>query len=261
MIAELTANLPLWILFALFCVGALAGFVDTLAGGGGMLTVPALLISGLPPDAALSTNKLQSSFGTCYAAWYFIRRGHLPFRHLLPAIAACAIGSALGTIVVHILPKDWLMNAIPILLLVVAAIFIFMPALGEVEQEARLPISAFLLTALAPIGFYDGFLGPGTGSFFLLSLIALRGYTLQRATIEAKLYNGTTNLVALFIFMLGGKIVWLVGLAMALGQLIGARIASAMILSKGNKLIRPMVITMSVLMSLYLIAKRLVSFM
>lgn len=255
MIVELTGNLSLWILLALLAVGSLAGFVDTLAGGGGMLTVPALLISGLPPDAALSTNKLQSSFGTCYAAWYFIRRGHLNFRKLLPGIIACAIGSALGSAVVQILPKDWLSSVIPVLLIVVAAIFIFIPALGEVEQEARLPMSAFLIGALAPIGFYDGFLGPGTGSFILLSLIALRGYTLQHATIEAKLYNGTTNLVALFIFMLGGKIIWLVGFAMAAGQLIGARIASGMILSKGNKLIRPMVITMSVLMSLYLIGK------
>lgn len=260
MITEFAANLPFWILLALFCVGALAGFVDTLAGGGGMLTVPALLISGLPPDAALSTNKLQSSFGTCFAAWYFIRKGHLSFRSLLPAILACAFGSAVGSALVHILPKDWLMNVIPLLLLVVAAIFIFMPALGEVEQEARLSINAFFITALMPIGFYDGFLGPGTGSFFLLSLITLRGYTLQQATIEAKLYNGTTNLTALFIFLLGGKIVWLVGFTMALGQLIGARIASGMILSKGNKLIRPMVITMSVLMSLYLIGKRVISF-
>lgn len=255
MITEMTTNLPLWIFFALFCVGALAGFVDTLAGGGGMLTIPALLIAGLPPDNALSTNKLQGSFGTLYAAWYFIKRGHLNFRRLLPVVIACAIGAILGSTAVQLLPKDWLNNVIPLLLIAVAAVFIFMPALGEVEQEARLPLNTFLLAAAAPIGFYDGFLGPGTGSFFLLALITLRGLTLQNATIEAKLYNATTNLAALFIFILGGKILWLVGFAMAGGQLIGARIASGMILSKGNKLIRPMVITMSVLMSLYLMAR------
>lgn len=237
------------ILLLLFMAATLAGFVDTLAGGGGMLTLPSLLLAGLPPDAALATNKLQGSFGTVAATWYFVRRGQIRFSIIWPGILASAIGAALGTVTVQILPKDWLQTAIPALIFAVALIFVFMPKLGEVSGAARWPMLLFAAAAVLPIGFYDGFIGPGTGSFFLLALIALRGKMLSDATIEAKAYNATTNLVSLFVFMLGGKIVWIAGFAMAGGQIIGARIASAMIVSKGNRIIRPMVIVMSMIMS------------
>ena len=237
------------VLFILFAVGALAGFVDTLAGGGGMLTLPALMLSGLPPDAALATNKLQGSFGTVAATWYFVRRGQIQFARIWPGIVASGIGAALGTFIVQILPKDWLQTVIPALLFAVALVFIFMPKLGEVSREARWSMMLFSVAVAMPIGFYDGFIGPGTGSFFLLALIALRGKILSDATIEAKAYNATTNLVSLLVFLLGGKIVWIAGFAMAGGQILGARIASGMIVSKGNRLIRPMVIVMSVIMS------------
>ena len=108
-----------------------------------------------------------------------------------------------------------------------------------------MPFAGFVAAAALPIGFYDGFLGPGTGSFFMLALISLRGYTLQQATIEAKAYNATTNLVSLLVFLAGGKILWLAGLVMAAGQLLGARLAAGLIVSKGNRLIRPAVIAMS----------------
>ena len=236
------AELSLWVLALLALVGTVAGFVDTLAGGGGMLTIPALLLAGLPPDAALATNKLQGSFGTLSVTWYFVKRGQIAFRRLLPGIAACAAGAACGTLTVQYLPQALLQQA-------VALVFIFMPSLGAVAREARLPFAGFVGAAALPIGFYDGFLGPGTGSFFMLALISLRGYTLQQATIEAKAYNATTNLVSLLVFLAGGKILWLAGLVMAAGQLLGARLAAGLIVSKGNRLIRPAVIAMSLIMS------------
>lgn len=240
------------ILLLLLLVGMLAGFVDTLAGGGGMITLPALLLAGLPPDAALATNKLQGSFGTVSATWYFVRRGQIRFSLIRQGIIASAVGAALGTATVQILPKDWLQTVIPALLFAVALVFLFMPKLGDVSGAARWPTGLFAGAAVLPIGFYDGFIGPGTGSFFLLAIIMLRGKTLSDATIEAKAYNATTNLVSLFVFMLGGKIVWTAGLCMAIGQIVGARIASGMILSKGNRLIRPMVIAMCMIMSVVL---------
>ena len=246
---RMLAELSLWILALLALVGIVAGFVDTLAGGGGMLTIPSLLLAGLPPDAALATNKLQGSCGTLLATGYFVKRGQIRFCCLLPGIAACALGAACGTLTVQYLPKEALQQALPLLLAVVALIFIFMPSLGSVAREARLPYGKFALAAALPIGFYDGFLGPGTGSFFMLALISLRGYTLQNATIEAKAYNATTNLVSLLVFLIGGKIVWLAGVAMAVGQILGARLAAGLIISKGNRLIRPAVIAMSLIMS------------
>lgn len=245
----------LQILFLLFLVALSAGFIDTLAGGGGMLTIPALLISGLPPESALATNKLQASFGTVSASWYFIRRGQLNWRALLPAMMLCALGAISGTLLVHYLSSAWLEKIIPLLLMSVALLFIRLPKLGEVEHKARLSLLFFSACIALPIGFYDGFLGPGTGSFFLLALITLRGLTLQQATIEAKAFNAITNLTSLAIFSLTGNIVWQVGLTMAIGQLIGARLASGLIMRQGNRLIRPIVVSMSIVMSAILAYK------
>ena len=230
---------------------AQAAFEDgrLFAGGGGMLTIPALSLAGLPTDAALATNKLQGSCGTLLATSYFVKRRQMQFRRLLPGIIACAIGAACGTLTVQFLPKDLLQKGLPLLLVAVALLFLFMPALGTVVHQARLSFAGFVAAAALPIGFYDGFLGPGTGSFFMLALISLRGYTLQQATIEAKAYNATTNLVSLLVFLAGGKVVWTAGLAMAVGQLLGARLAAGLVISKGNRLIRPAVITMSLIMS------------
>lgn len=237
------------LLFILLLVGIFAGFVDTLAGGGGMITLPALLMSGLSPEAALATNKLQGSFGTVSASWYFIRRGELVWRNIRLGILSTAMGAASGTLAVQFLPSAWLETLIPALLVAVAIIFLFMPNVGELDREARLSLPIFACAAAYPIAFYDGFLGPGTGSFFLLALITLRGKSLRNATIEAKAYNATTNVVSLLVFMVGGHIAWIHGLSMAAGQLIGARLASHMIMVKGSRLIRPMVIVVSLIMS------------
>lgn len=241
------------ILLALFAVGVFAGFIDTIAGGGGMLTIPALFMSGLPPEAALATNKLQASFGTTSAAFYFWRKGKILLRPMLAAIATTAIGAALGVFLLTMIPNVWLQKGIPVLLIIVALIFLKMPAIGSVSQEARYSLSAFALGAALPIGFYDGFLGPGTGSFFILALIAMRGKTLTLATMEAKVYNATSNLVSLLVFMLGGHIHWIAGLSMGGGQILGAKLASGVVMTRGSQIIRPMVIAMSIIMSLVLV--------
>ena len=123
---------------------------------------------------------------------------------------------------------------------------------SPITEVGRFQASRTYLTETSDMDSYDGFLGPGTGSFLMLALIALRGYTLQNATIEAKAYNATTNLMSLFVFLAGCRVIWLVGLTMAVEQLLGARLAAGLIISKGNRLIRPAVITMSLLMSGYL---------
>lgn len=244
---------PLLVL-ALGLVALLAGFVDTLAGGGGMLTVPALTLL-LSPELALGTNKLQSSCGTLTATLAFIRSGHIRTRQVGEALLPCALGAGLGVGLVQVLPQRWLAALIPALLIAIALLLVFMPRLGDQPRPARLSQRAFLLAVVLPLGFYDGFLGPGTGSFLLLALLTLRGRSLQQAAIEAKIYNLLTNLVALALFLARGQVVWSLGLAMALGQVLGARLASRLLLLRGNKLIRPMAITVSLLMSLVL-AKR-----
>lgn len=235
--------------FLLFIVGVSAGVIDTIAGGGGMLTIPALMIGGLPPANALATNKLQSAFGTVSATVHFLRKGHLQWRNMrLLALMALA-GSALGTVCVSLVNSAILKNVIPALLFAIALIFLLLPNMGEVTTKRRLQSMGFAVGAVAPIGFYDGFLGPGTGSFFILGLMLLYGQTLQQATIEAKLLNAVTNVTSLGVFLFSGLIDWRLGLLMGVGQVLGAQIGSHLVIAKGSRLIRPMVIVMSLLMS------------
>src|SRR5699024_211412 len=131
--------------------------------------------------------------------------------------------------------------------------FLLTPQLGQLESERRLSPFLFGLLVGLSIGFYDGFLGPGTGSFFCLAYILLAGLTLTKATAHAKVLNFTSNVAALLFFIISGQVVWLVGLTMLLGQLIGARLGAGMVLNRGQRLIRPMMIFMSIVMSLKLL--------
>ena len=225
-----------------------AGFIDAIAGGGGLITLPALLAAGLTPAQALGTNKLQSSFGSFSATWYFARRGYIAFRQMRLAILLTFTGSALGTLVVQRVDASALSRAIPFLLIGFALYFLLSPRVGDSDSQRRLSIPAFAFTIGLGIGFYDGFFGPGTGSFFALGFVALAGCNLAKATAHSKLLNFTSNLASLLFFALGGKIVWVVGFSMALGQLIGARLGSKMVVKQGGKLIKPLIVTMSLLM-------------
>lgn len=239
----------------LFLIAVIAGFVDTLAGGGGMLTIPALLLAGLSPEQALATNKLQGNVGATSVCWYFLRRGELRWSEIRLSFFVSCLGAAFGALAILVLSQKFLEKIIPALLLIIALILLFMPQIGSVEKRARLGRFTFAIGFALPIAFYDGFFGPGTGTFFMLSLVGTRGLTIQQATIHAKALNMASNLVALLVFLIHGGIVWPYGVAMALGQILGARIASPMILYKGNKLIRPMVIAMSVIVSAILTVK------
>lgn len=241
------------VLLLLFVVGCAAGFVDSMAGGGGLLSVPALLAAGLAPTAALATNKVQSSFGAGSAAWNYTRRGAVRPRDLAPAVATTFVGAACGTILVQQVDPGFLETLLPFLLMAIAVYFLVRPDAGEVERAARLGPGPFAVTAAPAIGFYDGFFGPGTGSFFALSFVTLRGQELVRATAHTKVLNLTSNLAALLFFTLGGAPVWAVGLAMAVGQFIGARLGSNLVLARGSRLVRPLLVVVSIAISIRLL--------
>lgn len=242
-------ELSLTTLGLLSLCGLAAGFLDAIAGGGGLLTLPALLAAGLPPAQALGTNKLQSSFGSCSATWYFARRGYIDFRQMRLAIILTFCGSGCGTLLVQQLDPSFLSAIIPFLLIGFALYFIFSPRVGDEDCQRRLGPVAFALGLALPVGFYDGFFGPGTGSFFAVGFIALAGFNLAKATAHSKLLNATSNLAALLFFALGGKLVWQVGLCMAVGQMVGARLGSRMVVRQGAKLIRPLIVLTSLVMS------------
>lgn len=229
---------------AMFGVALVAGFIDAIAGGGGLLTTPALLFAGVPPINAIATNKLQSTFGTTMATVNFVRAGLLDWRAHLPAVAWVFVGSALGVLVVQQIERDALMLVIPVLLISVALYVLLSPRMEDIDREPRLSERAYRPIA-GGIGFYDGFFGPGTGSFFNVTAVSLRGMGLTRATGVAKLLNVTSNIAALLLWSFSGYLWWWLGVTMAVGALIGGWLGSHTAIRFGAPLIRPMLVAIS----------------
>ena len=236
-------------LATLAAVALLAGFVDSIAGGGGLLCVPALWLSGLDPVATLATNKLQGSFGTASATYAFWQRGALEPRKHIVSILMCFAGAALGVAAVSYAPKNLLSIIMPPLLVLIAIYFALAPKMSESASKPRLPAWAFTFIIGPMIAFYDGIFGPGTGSFFMLALVSLFGLGLVEATGRTKLFNFTSNIAALLIFAAGGKMVWVTGLVMGLGQLIGAQLGAKLAIKNGAKIIRPLLVVVCLAMA------------
>lgn len=243
-------------LVALGAVGMLAGFVDAIAGGGGMIALPALLSAGLPPVAALATNKLQSVFGTGMAALTYWRRGFVTLKALIPAIALSFAGSYLGATIVRQLDTSLLDIAVPVALIGIALYFLFAPNLSDADKAARLPFGLFVPVMAFAIGFYDGVFGPGTGSFLTIGFVMLFGFGLTRASGNTKILNLTSNLAALAIFIPAGDVVWPAALAMGVGQLIGGYVGARTGIRYGAKLIRPLVVVVSIALAVRLLVFR-----
>ena len=240
-------------LFLIFAIATAAGFVDSIAGGGGLITVPALLSLGLSPVQALATNKLQATGGTLSASYYFISRGAVQLKSMKLAIGMTFVGSALGTLLVQTIDSSILEQIIPFLLIGIVLYFVFSPNVGDQDSLPKISIAAFSFSAALLIGFYDGFFGPGTGSFFAIAFVGLLGFSMTKATAHTKILNGTSNLASLLFFILGGNVVWSAGLVMMAGQVIGARLGSRVVLKNGQKLIRPMIVLVSLIMTIKLL--------
>ena len=243
-------------LAALGVVGLVAGFVDAIAGGGGLLTVPALLSVGLSPVAAFATNKVQSVVGTAMATATYWRRGYIDLRSLLPAIAATFAGAFLGATTVRAIDTSLLSFAVPIALILVAGYFTFAPQLTDADRHARLRFSLFVPLMGFVVGYYDGILGPGTGSFFTMGFVTLFGLGVTRAAGHTKALNLVSNLGALALFIPAGDVVWPVAIVMALGQVLGGYLGALTGIRFGARLIRPMVVAISVILALRLLVFR-----
>jgi uncharacterized membrane protein YfcA len=234
---------------ALFAVAAVAGCFDAIAGGGGLLTVPALLIAGLDPVSALATNKLQSSAGSLSATAAFARRGLIEWRSGLSIAAAAAAASIGGALSVSLLPRPVLEMLVPILLIVIAFYFVTAPRLRDGDAKALVSLPLFTFVIAPAVGFYDGVFGPGAGSFYMVGFVSLLGFGAVRATGYTKLSNAASNVGSLALFAAKGAVIWPVGLAMACGAFMGAQIGAALAMRLGSRLIRPLLVTISSLMS------------
>lgn len=236
------------LLLFLFGIAMLAGFIDTLAGGGGLITVPVLLLSGLPSIQALATNKIQSSFGTLVATANMFRGRLIKLETIRLPFIMSLFGAALGTLLVQRLNVAVLDVVIPIVLVVIGFYFLLVKGAGAVARKPRMPEKTFNTTVVPVIGFYDGLFGPGTGSFFSLANVALRGEQIVQATANAKAFNFASNMASAVVFILGGNVLWSVGIVMMVGQVIGATLGSKVMISHGARLIRPIIVIVCFLM-------------
>ena len=246
-------SLSIELLGLLFLTGLLAGTLDSIAGGGGLIAFPVLLGTGISPVQALATNKLQGSFGTTTAALHFLRHGEIDRHGLLFAMLCTFIGAALGTVAVSHIDSRVLMTFIPVLLIANAIYFLISPRVGDVERHRRISLGAFSLIIGTGLGFYDGFFGPGTGAFFALAFVSLLGFSMKKATAHSKVLNMTSNLAALLFFILGGHVVWSIGLVMAAGQVAGATVGAHLVIRRGTALIRPLLVIVSIALTVKLV--------
>jgi hypothetical protein len=220
----------------------LAGFVDSIVGGGGLILVPALFAAfpHAPPATLLGTNKSASMWGTATATWRYARRVPLRWSALLPAAGVCALAAWLGAWVVTVVSPEALRRALPFVLAAVLLYTLARKDLGRTHQPRYAGRAEVLATCAVggTIGFYDGFFGPGTGSFFVFAFVRWLGYDFLAASAAAKLLNTTSNVAAVALFAWKGHVWWHYGLAMALANVAGSLLGTRLALQHGAGFVR-----------------------
>lgn len=214
---------PLLILPAIaFC----AGFFDAIAGGGGLVTLPALLMAGLDPVSALGTNKFQAAAATVSAAATFARQRLVAWHEVRWLVPCALLGGAGGALLVSLVNRRWLEASVPVLLLGIALYFLRGPALDPGRGRFRLSVAAFSFSVAPVLGLYDGLFGPGVGAFFMAGWLLLCGVPMARAMGLTKWGNAASNLGALSVFAAQGAILWPLAMAMAVAAFAGARLGA-----------------------------------
>jgi len=243
---DLTIATALFLLAASF----FAGFIDSIAGGGGLIQLPALLI-GLPKSETaqvLGTNKLSSIFGTSTAAALYRKQIKPDPKVLLAMGLPALLGSAGGAMLASKIPTSSMRPMVLVLLIIVAVYTWFKPDLGKFENLRHLPKRRIQIAALAGviIGFYDGIFGPGTGSFLMLILVASLGYAFITASAIAKVVNVATNVGAIFVFGINGDVIWQIGIIMGVANISGAIIGARLAIKGGSTLVRKVFLLVTV---------------
>ncbi|GAA3761268.1 hypothetical protein HDA32_004881 [Spinactinospora alkalitolerans] len=241
----------------LVLAAAAAGWVDAVVGGGGLLLLPALLVAFPNAHVAslLGTNKLAAVFGTCSAALTYARGVKLHRRIVWPAAGLALLGAGTGAALAGAISSDALRPIVMAVLLVVAAVVLFRPALGAVAEPMLLTprrIVAAVLVAGAGVGFYDGIIGPGTGTFLIIAFTAVSGMDFVAASASAKIVNTATNIGAITVFAINGDVLWLLGLALAVCNIMGAQIGARMALRRGTGFVRVVLLVVVVALTLKL---------
>lgn len=238
---NLETLLPIW---AIVCpLVFLGGIIDAIAGGGGLVTLPAYLLAGLPAHTAAGTNKCGNVFGTALATTRFLRQGHIHRNSAIIAAIAALVGSHLGAKLNLLLPSEILYY---IMLIAVPVLAIALGRNRDFGSMSRIdkfsPRTLLIISGLVGffVGGYDGFFGPGAGTFLMLSFTGLCGFDLLTASGNTKVVNTASNAAALITFAMAGQVLWAVGLPAAACNMVGSYIGSNLALKNGAKIIRPM---------------------
>ncbi|KQB11359.1 TSUP family transporter [Rhodobacter capsulatus] len=240
---------------ALSLIGAafVAGFVDAIAGGGGLITLPVLLLAGATPLQAFSTNKVQGAFGAATAALTYAAKGQVNLRAQLGAASLAFLSGLAGAFLVSALPTEALRRVLPFVLIAIAAFFALRKGLDDTDRAERITPAAFTAFVVPLIGFYDGLIGPGAGAFYMIGFVMLAGYGVLRATAHTKLLNFASNLGGLAAFAVIGAPWWGIGIAMGLAQVAGASLGARLAMKKGARLIKPLLVVTSTALAVRLI--------
>lgn len=246
---EMPFNLDPTMLLILVVFGFLAAFIDSVVGGGGLIALPALLFTGLTPAAAVATNKLAGTIGSLTSTIMFYRSGKLDFKSVYKLFPFTFIGSMIGAWTVHLMHPEVLKPLMLVMLAVVAVYTVFKKDWGSISTYKKLSNRHILLFILSifVIGFYDGFIGPGTGSFLIFAYLMI-GFDFLKAAGNAKFLNFGSNIAALVMFIILGQVNYAYGLPMGLAQLVGAICGSKFAIKRGTGYVRVLFILVTFLL-------------
>lgn len=234
----------------------LAGWIDSIAGGGGLISVPAYMAAGLPPHYVLGNNKFSSSIGTLFSAIRYYKKGMMDLRIALISAGAALIGSFLGTSAVLLLNPEFLRYVLLILIPSITVFTLFKKNMGMENHAYAVGLTRKIITALCwsfAIGFYDGFFGPGTGAFLILMFTLALKYDYATANANTKVVNLSSNIAAVITFLIHGKVFFMLGIPTAVFSIAGNAVGSRMVIKNGNKVIRPVFIGVLIILFIKII--------
>lgn len=229
----------------------LAGLVDAIGGGGGLISLPAYLIAGLPTHAAIATNKISSTFGTSLATYRFAKAKLINVKLAIPSVIAAIIGSSIGAKISMLVPEK-ILSYVLIIILPLAAFFVLNKKLfnDEGSEDVTLDKRTYITASLAAliVGIYDGFYGPGTGTFLIIAFTVFAKLNIQTSNAQAKVINLTTNITSLVIFLVNGQGILSLGIAAAICNMVGGYLGAGLAMKNGAKIVRPSIIFVLILL-------------
>ncbi len=231
----------------------MAGLIDAIGGGGGLISLPAYLLAGLPPHSAVATNKLSSTCGTTLATLRFIRNGLVNFKLAIPSIVAAICGSSIGANL-SLLVNEEILFYVMVCILPVCAFLVLNKKLFHTDGSDHIILNKNLLIIATLsaffVGMYDGFYGPGTGTFLLIAFSVFAKLSVKTANAQAKVINLTSNITSLTIFLLNGQVIFSIGIAAAVCNMIGGYIGAGLVMKNGTKIVKPSILLVLILLAL-----------